>query len=183
MGYVVDIQCFKRPYNEFVIKELAILPLQQDAHPLVYLFEPPYAWSRLPARYKCENRWLTNNYHGIDWAAGDVSYEKLQPIIKEVLIGTPTIYVKGLEKQKWLEKYTSNVFNLDDFKCPSLKSFSVESSSTCTNHTRSFSNCAVKNVCNLRNWLIQPSNVLRNNIENNDEVDNDCTLKDFYNDC
>ncbi|XP_043485172.1 epsin-2-like [Leptopilina heterotoma] len=88
MAYVVDIQCFKRPYNEFVIKELAILPLQQDAHPLVYLFEPPYAWSRLPARYKCENRWLTNNYHGIDWAAGDVCYEELQPIIKEVLIGS-----------------------------------------------------------------------------------------------
>ncbi|XP_043465746.1 uncharacterized protein LOC122500738 [Leptopilina heterotoma] len=38
-----DVQGFKKPNNEFVFKELAILPLQLDAQPLVFLFEPPCA--------------------------------------------------------------------------------------------------------------------------------------------
>ena len=65
MEYIIDIQGFKRTYNEFVVKELAIVPLEDDVQPTVYLFGPPHDWNLLNPRCKCEKNWLTRNYHGI----------------------------------------------------------------------------------------------------------------------
>ena len=35
MEYIVDYQALKRTYNEFVVKELAIIALEDDAPPNV----------------------------------------------------------------------------------------------------------------------------------------------------
>ncbi|XP_051158540.1 uncharacterized protein LOC127279926 [Leptopilina boulardi] len=155
MEFIVDVQGFKRPYNDFVFKELAILPLQADAQPIVYLFEPPCNWNSLPGRYKSENLWLTHNYHGIHWSVGDVLYDELRPILQDVLRGAKVIYVKGLEKKTWLEKYLLNVQNLEDFDCLSLKKIKSELSTTCTHHTLYTENCAVRNVRILRDWFLE----------------------------
>ncbi|XP_051169418.1 uncharacterized protein LOC127286857 [Leptopilina boulardi] len=55
MEIIVDVQGFKKPCNDFIFKELDILPLEADAQARVYLFEPPCVWNSLPARYKSEN--------------------------------------------------------------------------------------------------------------------------------
>lgn len=55
MEFIVGVQVFKTANNEFVFKELTILPLQSDAHPLVFLFAPPCPWNSLSGRYKSEN--------------------------------------------------------------------------------------------------------------------------------
>ena len=70
MEYIIDIQCFKKTYNELVVKELVIVPLEDDVQPTVYLFAPPHDWNFLNPRYKCENSWLTKNYHAINWQDG-----------------------------------------------------------------------------------------------------------------
>ncbi|XP_043484119.1 uncharacterized protein LOC122512394 [Leptopilina heterotoma] len=158
MEFIVDVQGFKRANNEFVFKELAILPLQPDAQPLVYLFEPPCPWNSLAGRYKSENLWLTHNYHEIHWTAGDVSYDELRPILQDILRSASVIYVKGLEKKNWLEKYLLNVQNLEDFNCPSLKKIKSDLLTTCTHHTFCSENCAVKNVKILRDWFLDPPN-------------------------
>lgn len=100
MEFVIDIQGFKKTYNEFVFKELAVVPLGEDVQPVVYLFEPPHAWNCLAPRYKCENFWLTRNYHGISWQEGEIPYQELEEILKSSTRGASKIYVKGLEKQK-----------------------------------------------------------------------------------
>ena len=98
MDFIVNVQGFKRPYNDFVFKELAIVPLQQDPQPLVFLFDRPCQWNSLPASYKSQH-----NYHAIAWTAGDIPYEELRCILQETLSDVRTIYVKGMGKKAGLK--------------------------------------------------------------------------------
>lgn len=183
MEFIVDVQGFKKPNNDFVFKELAILPLQLDAQPLVFLFEPPCAWNTLPGRYKSENRWLTHNYHGIDWAAGDVPYDEVPSLLQGILRGASAIYAKGLEKKTWLEKYVLNVENLEDFNCPSLKKLDTKLLNVCKHHTIHCENCAAKNVKILQEWFLEPSNrYISAAVKGIDEVDSTftTTLHSFF---
>ena len=63
MKYIVDVQGFKITLNEFVFKEVAIIPLEGDPTPSVFLFKPPYAWDKLLDKNKSENRWLEQNFY------------------------------------------------------------------------------------------------------------------------
>ena len=42
--YIVDIQGFKQSTDDYVLKELVILPLEKDSEPVVLLFQEPYNW-------------------------------------------------------------------------------------------------------------------------------------------
>ena len=64
MEYIVDMQGFKQSTNDYVLKELAILPLEKDSEPLIFLFQEPYNWRRVTDRHKSENTWLERHYHG-----------------------------------------------------------------------------------------------------------------------
>lgn len=45
MEYVVDVQGFKLTPNEFIVKELVILPLNEKVpRPYSFLFQPPCDW-------------------------------------------------------------------------------------------------------------------------------------------
>ena len=48
MKYIVDMQGFKQPGNVFVLKELAIVPFEQDAQPLTFLFEESFRGNDSP---------------------------------------------------------------------------------------------------------------------------------------
>ena len=97
MEFVVDFQGFKRFYNEFVFKEVAIVPLGENVQPIVYLFAPPQDWNSLPPRYKCENSWLTSNFHGLAWQEGEIPYEELEEILKLLLTFCGKIFPKKFE--------------------------------------------------------------------------------------
>ena len=103
MEYVIDVQGFKINFNEFVYKEVVIIPLEEDALPSVFLFQPPYHWDQLLPKNKSENRWLERNFHGILWRAGDLPHEEVGNTIRAI-VGDSKVYVKGLEKSKWLRK-------------------------------------------------------------------------------
>ena len=157
MEFIIDAQGFKRVYNDFVFKELAIVPLEEDVQPAVFLFAPPHDWNFLSARYKCENSWLTKNYHGIHWQDGEIPYEELEEILKTSTRGAKKVYVKELEKQKWIRNIISNVVNIEIFDCPSLAKLHQQSDLPCSNHNLQLcrkSNCAVQNVINMKKWLI-----------------------------
>lgn len=158
MEYLVDVQGFKKPHNEFVYKEVAIVPLEADTQPTVLLFAPPYNWSLLPTRYKSENTWLERNFLGISWNDGDIPYDEVDETLKSHLKNASRIYVKGIEKQKWLSRLKPNIVkNLGDFEgCPSVRK--QPSSVACSHHEVSFLmtyNCAVKNVIFLKEWLLE----------------------------
>ena len=66
MDLVVDLQGFTKPINEFVLKELAALEVNNSNNtPVIILFEPPCDWNILPAEYKVTNSWLQRNYLGV----------------------------------------------------------------------------------------------------------------------
>lgn len=108
MKYIVDLQGFKTADNEFVFKEVAVVALQEDSVPSVFLFKPPHPWEQLPYRNKCENRWLERNYHGLEWDSGRIPYENVAETLRGALKDAGAVFVKGLEKAKWLRKFLPN---------------------------------------------------------------------------
>ena len=85
MQYLVDLQGFKQPVNDYVLKELALVSVESDEEPLVLVFKPPYPWRRLTDKYKSENEWLTRCYHGLDWNAGDHEHTLIGEVLRDSL--------------------------------------------------------------------------------------------------
>lgn len=163
MEWVVDLQGFKKPINEFILKEFAIVPVHEKTmQPLAFIFKPPCTWGSLPAKYRCSNAWLTRNFHGLSWDSGDIPYEAMTEIISNMLMHARIIYVKGTEKKEWLANFfgeSTRIVNLEDLDCPSLLKLRKEPTSSVINtyphHHYSTSNCAGENVKLLRAWLLQ----------------------------
>ena len=156
MEYIVDFQSFKLTSNEFAIKELAILKLGSRQTPDVFVFKPPCHWFDLPIRCRVENNWLEKNYLTMTWESGDIPYNQVESILKSALSDADKIYVKGLQKVKWLEKYFNNVVNLEDIsKCPTLKALKKWRipDYLCKHHQYSNMVCAVYNVLLLEKYM------------------------------
>lgn len=180
MEFVIDVQGFKRPINEFVFKEVAVVALEDDALPSVYLFEPPYKWSFLPAKYRSENTWLEHNYHGMSWDCGDVPYEEVNETLYNLLRGASKVHVKGLEKKAWLDKILPNVYNLEDLGCPSLRKLNTNTDISCTNHKHAWSaQCAAHNASSLKKWLLE-SKSHEDATNASTECIPDITLPEYY---
>lgn len=154
--YILDFQSFKNVNNELVIKEMAILHIDQE-HPKVFLFKEPFEWDSLAIRYKVENKWLQNHYHHLKWSSGEESYENVIKIIKDTLFDAKIIYVHGREKRTWLKRFVSvEIINLQDFDCPLLKIIKNSIRNKCSNHcnfNNNNMNCAINNVIVLRMWM------------------------------
>ena len=159
MYYIVDLQGFQQPQNKFVLKELAVLSLY-DSHYVIQLFEPPYEWTQLSAKYKSCNAWLTRNFHGLNWQDGHIPYNMRKSVIKSTLHDARIVYVKGKEKKDYLSKYLNNsilIIDLNDIDCPSLRTMYKDNYNniTCPHHTQLDDkiSCALKNVNSLRYWM------------------------------
>ena len=63
MEFIVVIQGFKLPVNEFIVKELAILTFKSDksARPFNFLSQSPCQRICVSSKYKSINRRLENN--------------------------------------------------------------------------------------------------------------------------
>ena len=115
MEYAVDMQGFKQPVDDFILKELAIVPLQDTTDPVVLLFKEPYPWRRLSDKYRKENLWLEHNHHGISWTSGNLPYTEIGKILRTALSDASTLYVCGSIRKEWLERFKFKV--LDITKC------------------------------------------------------------------
>ncbi|KAJ8666209.1 hypothetical protein QAD02_007871 [Eretmocerus hayati] len=140
-GFIVDVQGFRTALNEFTFKEVAVTRIGQDAIPSVYIFKPPYNWDELLPKNQSENRWLEYNYHDIPCRLADAR----------------RIYVKGLEKKRWLETYIDNVINIEDFNCPAFKDLRLGTVVIfCTHHYLCATPiCAAMNVSLLKDWALE----------------------------
>lgn len=165
MDYIVDVQGFKLPTNEFIIKELAILTLNKNCqNPYKFIFQPPCEWKHITSHYKRINRWLENNVHCIMWSSGYVPYTLHQIIMKNIFKNATKIYVKGLEKKMWLKKFvkpSTQIIDMMDINCPSLQTLIHKSCNItpCCDHRNvikiSTIQCAVRNVKLLSHWLLK----------------------------
>lgn len=157
MEFVIDVLGFKKPYDEIILKEVAIVAIQEDTAPTVFMFKSPIDWNYLPPQYKSENLWLKMNYHGIPWHSGEIPYEDMEETVALHLKDASKIYVKGLEKMKWLKKILTNMCNIEDLGCPSLKKLPYSMQPPCCIHATNYCKkpeCAARNVIALKDWLI-----------------------------
>ena len=166
MSFVFYMQGFTGPNNEFILKEVAVLSID-DSWGVTHTFEPPYNWNELPAKYKSTNLWLVRNYHGINWDYGLLPYDYIQDVIKSMLHEATIVYVKGNSKQTFLKQYLQDsiiIIDLQDFDCPSIKVLD-ETCMKCSYHINLHKkfNCAFNNVFRLRQWIC--NNVININDE------------------
>ena len=103
MDYAVDMVGFKQIGEDFLLKESAIIPLNEESDPLVYLFKNPFSWSELSKKLKKENIQLERECHGIAWDADGLEYSFIGSILHEVLQDAKRIFVFDEPKQKWLQ--------------------------------------------------------------------------------
>lgn len=100
----MDVQGFYS-LNGFVVKELAIIPLEEEDIPKVYHFKPPCNWSCLLPEHQSCNKWLEMNFHGIPWSSGDIPFGRYPIVLHNHLKDCRKVFVKGLAKKQWLEQF------------------------------------------------------------------------------
>lgn len=165
MELVMDVEGFKSSANTFIFKEVSISNVIGTTVD-TYLFKPPFPWGGLQVRYKSENSWLTRNYHGLSWESGSVPYTAVSLTLQPFLQAASVIYVKGLEKRKWLQENfpKTDFINIEDIGCPSLSKLQTmqEDIERCPHHIKAdcvARSCAEENVQLLKYWLSQRDSV------------------------
>ena len=109
--YIVDCQGFFSSYcqasksSRFVFKELAILNLNENSAPRVFVFKPPHCWDCLDGKDKRSDKFVATRYHGMSWNIGDIPYSRLFHVLFYYLRNAEEIYVKGDDKIFWLREY------------------------------------------------------------------------------
>ena len=133
MKHIVDMQGFKQSGNDFVLKELAIVPLDDNDQPLVFLFKEPFPQKQLTDKYnKGENTWIKQFYHGISWNSGDRPYTDVGSILRACLLDATKVLVMVSIKKKWLERFRFNVHDVTEMGFPPLDKIKLVT--VCPNH-------------------------------------------------
>lgn len=122
---VIDFQGFQLAPHSFVVKEFAFYDVQYDFHGR-WSFQPPHSWEKLSSRKQKTYEWVIRNVHGMSWESGDLPYGLFRRIMMFLFASYHTIYVKGLEKVKFLQKFSqSNIIDLNDMKCPKIQNLRI----------------------------------------------------------
>ena len=155
MEYIVDMQGFKQSTDDYVLKELAILPLEKYAEPVVFLFQEPYNQRRLIDRHKSENTWLERHYHGLSWKSGKIPYANIREVLREYLDDATKVFVRGRIRKEWLKRFKFNVIDIYELGY-SLSEQSKKIVTICINHNGCYrTTCALHNVKLMRKYYFE----------------------------
>ncbi|KAL6258263.1 hypothetical protein P5V15_010200 [Pogonomyrmex californicus] len=157
----VDLQGFT-VREKFMVKEVAIL---RNGKELTHRMFQAISWNLLTKAEKFKACWITFNHHGLQWSDGDVAYRLSKPVIRNGVCDrsrdTPRrVYVKGLEKKKWLEEILGcdviadhdvivETIDADFEDIGRLNTLNDVRAFHCERHAK---NCAMENVCKLYDW-------------------------------
>lgn len=155
-GIILDVQGMKFRNNKFILKEIAILTKHCAFHAFI---KSPCSFHKLKQNQKIQAKWLTKNYHGIDWNDGDMTLFELKKLVKP-FISDRVIFVKGLEKCDWIKSILMDdslqCNNLEDIGCDvNLNKLSfITESRTCSKHAANKDfQCALRNILLLQKWI------------------------------
>lgn len=149
----VDLQGFKTDGNNFIVKEFAYDTLEYTQ---LFLIKPPFPFSKLTESEKRRTRWLEQHF-GLSWKEGYVDFKEFKRVIVNH-IKDKTIFVKGMEKIKWVHELYPNctVIDLGEKDAPNLQELyrkycSNDCIFNCVYHKKS---CALKNVLCIKKWYL-----------------------------
>lgn len=168
MDLVVDIQFCKSSENNYTPKEVAVVSLNTDSlsHWIVL---PPFSIKKLQCSVRHQNNWLASNKHGLHWLDGDITEKKLVKNLQDISKLADKIYVRGEEKQKFLQGIVTNdIINLEEEpNFPSFKNLQW-TDTYCIQHSLKF--CYLTYTCALNNAARIKSCVLKQRQSNSDNI-------------
>ena len=68
--FFIDFEAFWTNENEFIIKELCIMNVNNMFYPLHYVFKPTLHWSELTKKAATTNKYLSKYFHKLNWYEG-----------------------------------------------------------------------------------------------------------------
>lgn len=158
----IDLQGFDFERN-FVVKEVAVL--RKGTVLSHYIFTSPEPWSALNKTERRLVSWLKVKHHGLRWDDGFVPYWNAESLITTAVVDveeddeTPSlVYVKGLQKKKWLEDMLDpnmkediiiKTLETDYMDIESLTKLDATNTMRCCKHNK---HCALQNVFKIYNW-------------------------------
>lgn len=144
---VLDFEEFQLSSGRFIVKELAVHAVNDETFRGRWLFKPPYAFDCLDRQKQQTYSWITRHLHNMDWNSGELPYESLRCVLSVIFQMFPYIYVKGMEKKKFLEFLSHrDIINLDDFECPKVNELPSLDTLCPFTHGKNFHHCAVYKV-------------------------------------
>ena len=143
------------------MKEACVVDITTNSILLHHIAKPPCARDFLSPNKQRESYWVTKHWHGLEWDQGDIKYNTLLDELRTCLQHRSIIYVKGLEKKKFVLQFlvkndTMDVIDTLEIGCPALNKTSEPSANTvlrCDQHKSAWHKCALANCSLLRAWL------------------------------
>ena len=149
-----DLQFHKtdNSQNQYVVKEFATL--RNNCELTHYVFEPPTDFTLLTRNEQKQVRWLEKNHHSIPWNAGFVPYKYVSRVITKDLQSIEKIYVKGLDKIRFLEKLDiRHAINIEDLGIQ-FRIKDIISGIKCLNHNNPNNNiCALSIIFTIKTYM------------------------------
>lgn len=106
MFCVVEFHGFKDNFNDFIVKELAIVGAD-----LIFncVYKSPY--SRHEIFDQRGLRWLENRFHHVRWEDGSIEFNRAH--LSLLLKPYDKVYTKGFEKTEFLRRFHRHVEDID----------------------------------------------------------------------
>lgn len=121
--FVADIQFFRGNDKDIIVKSFSFCKLFDDDIVQHFIFKPPFELGKLNLMRRREAVNVTLNYHHLNWDDGLIDYNLAVKIIQSALSDASEIFVKGLEKEKYLNSILSKktCYNIEHLDCPNFK--------------------------------------------------------------
>lgn len=151
----VDLQGFLID-GRFYPKELSIKINEQSLHLLI---KPPIEYHFLSEADRKQVRYLEQSFHGLQYSSGYVEYHLVQEILKKCLYDVDIIYIKGYQKEQFLQSIVdidpTKIINIEKLEnSVSLPKFE-KGVPFCLYHIKSskYYKCSLRNCEKLSYWL------------------------------
>lgn len=146
---VVEFHGYRDNEGEFIIKELALVG--DNKQYVLIFFKSPFSKENLEPHYYRMADWLEKSFHHIKWEYGDTEFSEET---MKILCGYyNTIYTKGSEKVRYLQKFHNNVKQIPDI-APNSKFMFTEEGKTikCPVHVNN-GPCCLHTAIILMDWI------------------------------
>lgn len=145
----IDLQGFKSNSNDFIAKEIAVVYNSKEH--INFIIKSPFDFQCLSAEKQKEAYWLMKNYHHLNWNDGQVSFKSVIKFLKAT-VKYSSVYVKGEEKKRWLEKMLKReIFNMEDIGCINFKQMNAKYPEYLCCSYHNYGVCALRNAIMLEN--------------------------------
>lgn len=154
---VAEFQFYRGDGNVLILKEAALTDVLSN-YECYMLAKPPCNLNTFTSKTQQSIEYVYAHIHGIPWYAGTMDLNHMEKIIKKVVSEAHIVYVKGLEKVKFLLGLTGceseKIVNMDEY--PNISKTSQRRPYFCCPFYHPYHNkmrCALEQSTRYRDYL------------------------------